>query len=1382
MAKTSASGTPRAPKPKRIKLTKGQSSAIVHGLLGSTGRGHELSVPGSLSHARTAKSAPAPGVTVLQSNLGTVTESDFRSALSKQFLGVAPPLLSDAGRSARPSAEEDAESVVTSEAPELASEVDDDLEASSAHAEEDADTPLEKQKRKLETAHPILAWLEKDDVFLREMIRRKGQGDAFDLDTCPDCGSAGRPEYSCGECEAADMCRDCIVKWHRYQPLHPIFRHSAGRPERLDPADLGLCIQLGHRPGEACRWRESSHVDNFTILHTSGLCRIRVDFCNCDLGKDTPRYVQLLRRGLWPSTIENPQSATSLQALDDFTRLSNLGRLTAYDYHRAASSKTDGAGLRELPDFRQQFMTSIHEYRHIMLFMRAGRGHEPGGIKGTPSGLCAVRCPACPDKDMNLEKGWASRAQQWLNRATYSLDANFRLSNRLSKSSNKTDPYLNHGCAYMPPAEDYRAHLVQMDEEEIEQPSDCSRFGAINQANMKAGRGLRTTGMAACTCKHEFWQPNGITTLRKGERYVSVDYAFCGAMKHSRAPTVLVTYDIACQWHKKLHERLEKIPAQREIYAGAMAMLDLILKDKALFCVPKFHLYAHKLLCQINYAIGWTIGTGALDGEGCERCWSGTNGAASSLREMGPGTMHDTMDDICGSWNWVKVCGMGISLAERMWRAVMEGRTQSAIFTEFTDAIKSEEPEAVEIWTKKVENWEEKPKKSKNPYQPVKKSATIKQIQLETVLAQGHATTTLASQAGIADAAGASGASSSLHAALDKDAANTVKSKVAKSGAKGKRAGKKDAASKRAGKKDAAKNGKGKKNDATPSPSMEGASEDVEGVSTPAQPAQEDVETVNPTVGDAGVAESSPPIVTAGADVGAGAANDVGGNATRINNKRKAPRTDGDDYVLPAAVDVKEYEDDGDDGHGMDGPGSDTVTAVDVDEAVAQAKFLLRALQIENDQYRLDKKQDENGDTLSQTTTRTKALNALVREIERFRDEQEQLMPRLHATLTTEERNPERATALAMKLWLPSDLHATDDCSPGSLRALEIRVRWAAMSDELENLMHQLRLRGCLNRFKILNISGQRANTRARTAQDAVDANVKAAANAYRRHRSAYFNLVGPGDWQKTMRTLADSDCRGLGDRLIEQIEGMSVKQAREFVALRKGSSSSGETKYKLPWIWYRKGNPEDGDGLKITDELMLEWLKNRARARNWVEEVWLVDEEMGRVLRFNESVARIWEARCYSTILDGVTPESSEPDGAAEASSRSTGAVEATGALARAGALDQRDGRFALWATKLRLSLAADARGAWDADEAWANGVRAYALQQAWIRRRQASLWEQQFGKAREEGRAFMKDHRLDGICTAALVAIPGDEERAELKRMKRKTRQGWHSLLASD
>ena len=71
------------------------------------------------------------------------------------------------------------------------------------------------------------------------------------------------------------------------------------------------------------------------------------------------------------------------------------------------------------------------------------------------------------------------------------------------------------------------------------------------------------------------------------------------------------------------------------------------------------------------------------------------------------------------------------------------------------------------------------------------------------------------------------------------------------------------------------------------------------------------------------------------------------------------------------------------------------------------------------------------------------------------------------------------------------------------------------MSDELDNLRHQLRLRGCLNRFKLANITGQNNNTRAREAQDDVDGYVKRAARAYRRHREAYLVLVGKGEWEK---------------------------------------------------------------------------------------------------------------------------------------------------------------------------------------------------------------------------------------------------------------------------
>ena len=60
-----------------------------------------------------------------------------------------------------------------------------------------------------------------------------------------------------------------------------------------------------------------------------------------------------------------------------------------------------------------------------------------------------------------------------------------------------------------------------------------------------------------------------------------------------------------------------------------------------------------------------------------------------------------------------------------MWRAVTEGRQQCAIFTEFIDALRSEDARVVKTWRKKAELSEEQSPKNKNPYQPRQECALI---------------------------------------------------------------------------------------------------------------------------------------------------------------------------------------------------------------------------------------------------------------------------------------------------------------------------------------------------------------------------------------------------------------------------------------------------------------------------------------------------------------------------------------------------------------------------------------------------------------------------------------------------------------------------------
>ncbi|VDC04536.1 unnamed protein product [Peniophora sp. CBMAI 1063] len=753
------------------------------------------------------------------------------------------------------------------------------------------------------------------------------------------------------------------------------------------------------------------------------------------------------------------------------------------------------------------------------MFKRSGRGHEPGGIAATPLGACAVRCPACPDLDMNVPFGWATKPFQWLYRVILSLDANFRLNNKLTRSKvhdEHHDPNLSEGCAYMPPRKEYNDYLDMMEKKAgiIEEPSDCSQFGALALANTKGGKGMRSTGVAGCFCaRHEFVQPLGLAVLRKGERYMTMDWVFCGALSFLRCVEITVSYDIACQWSKRLHERLRDMAPGCKVSPGVTEFFKHHVNGTITYVVPKFHLYAHKLFCQLRYAFGWLFGTGLTDGEACERAWSGANPAASSLREMGSGGMSDTMDDMCSAWNWRKLCGIADLLCDRMERCLRDALVQTRIFTEFTEAIEAEEPKRVHEARVALRTWDQDPVKKMGtacPYYIEDTALSALEIELQTAQVQSLA--------------------------------------------------------------------------------------------------------------------------------------------------------------------------------------SDPSLRLDAQEGAALVDHIRRGLKIEDDRSRFSSRYPTSDGTTAQVTARTYAMKQHVHEILRFRDEQKDLTPRVYALLTPNERDPEPHEALTVPLYLPSSPPDNDNPSGSdAARAIEANLRRISMLLELERLRHHLRLKGCLNRVKIANVTGQHNNTRAREAQDSLQAEINVAADSYRRHRRAYFALLGKGDWEKSLRKLKTKDCRGLGDRLIEQIENMSLKSAREFLAGRREADSSGETRYELSWIWF---NRSEELGMKITDELMVEWCKSRARAQHYVQEICLLDEEMRRVTQHSESMAKIWEIRS--------NPEERMDFGDAHA---------------------------------------------YAVDKGWEDGARAYALKQSLLRRSQAAKWRAQFSELRASAGRFLALHTDEGL-----------------------------------
>lgn len=75
--------------------------------------------------------------------------------------------------------------------------------------------------------------------------------------------------------------------------------------------------------------------------------------------------------------------------------------------------------------------------------------------------------------------------------------------------------------------------------------------------------------------------------------------------------------------------------------------------------VPKLHAKVHKLSCQLEHAISIQDGTGRTDGEGIEHMWAVVNALASSTKEMGPRSHHDTLDDHFSYHNFIKLIGFG---------------------------------------------------------------------------------------------------------------------------------------------------------------------------------------------------------------------------------------------------------------------------------------------------------------------------------------------------------------------------------------------------------------------------------------------------------------------------------------------------------------------------------------------------------------------------------------------------------------------------------------------------------------------------------------------------------------------------------------------------
>ncbi|KAJ6590439.1 hypothetical protein DFH09DRAFT_1074071 [Mycena vulgaris] len=584
---------------------------------------------------------------------------------------------------------------------------------------EDADDTGGRELR--DSDDPLRQWVANyRDLFLETIIHLEGRGDHRSYSVCASC-RVDKADHRCHDCMSGGelICKDCMVVQHRTYPLHRVEYWTGTFFEKKSLKELGLRIQLGHWVGRnhKCTLPQPAAGDVFVIVDESGVHEVNLDFCGCGTGGAPP--LQLLRARLYPATVVAPRTAATFNILDGFELLAYESKCSAYEYYHSLARRTDNTGLNTPPDRYHEFRRMTHEWNNLHMLERAGRQHDPAGISGTEPGGCALLCLACPQPGKNLPDDWrdAPVEKQFLYALFLAMDANFQLK-RKDVSSEEKDPGLGDGWSFYCAVVEYMEH-VKLHWDKPQERSTCVAHDAVDKPDREA-RGTASSGIGAVDCaRHNMKRPLGVGDLQFGKRYINMDYIFFKSLEGTKLMRFYMLYDIACQWHVNIWNRMKEYNSEIQILDDMKFMV---------FLVPKFHLPAHIEACNLRFSFNLTRDVGQTDGEAPERGWANANPLAGSTKEMGPGARSDTLNEHFNDWNWKKIIAFGRVMHKKTLKAVPEMVGTKRVLDDMEVSLGAagvdEDVEAVEVWTKMATLWEEDPDEP-NPFETREKDAHL---------------------------------------------------------------------------------------------------------------------------------------------------------------------------------------------------------------------------------------------------------------------------------------------------------------------------------------------------------------------------------------------------------------------------------------------------------------------------------------------------------------------------------------------------------------------------------------------------------------------------------------------------------------------------------
>ncbi|KIJ55894.1 hypothetical protein M422DRAFT_150547 [Sphaerobolus stellatus SS14] len=259
--------------------------------------------------------------------------------------------------------------------------------------------------------------------------------------------------FDCQDCDLPGLiCNECLCATHQFLPFHRPLEWTGDFFAKRSLSTLGLILAMGHA-GELC-----PHVttefgpQKLVIADVNGLHEVMVGWCRCAASKSSAK--QLFARRLFPASMDRPRTAFTFRLLKQFHMLSNVARITPWDFVGTLQRLTEALDLQGTQDIYKPFKYVQRQWRVVRAWKRGGiRDPE----KGRKPGELAFPCVSCPLPGINLDPGWELHPDSELIHTMFiGGDGNFRLRRHNKGGGEAIDPSLFGDDAFYAPNEKYK--------------------------------------------------------------------------------------------------------------------------------------------------------------------------------------------------------------------------------------------------------------------------------------------------------------------------------------------------------------------------------------------------------------------------------------------------------------------------------------------------------------------------------------------------------------------------------------------------------------------------------------------------------------------------------------------------------------------------------------------------------------------------------------------------------------------------------------------------------------------------------------------------------------------------------------------------------------